>query len=147
MTMRTPQKPPTPPPTPLLPNELARREGADTRVRPDPLRVRWNFADLVTLDGHRLKLTSTCSVRALDNPTERQMLAETFLGSRGGDRAAPEAVRRHPPDLAGHHRRRSADAGVAVRPRRDAPDAAPRRRQGAGRAIALGGGRPEPAQN
>ncbi|HEY8665543.1 MAG TPA: hypothetical protein VIL86_02705, partial [Tepidisphaeraceae bacterium] len=69
----------------LLDNEIARREageGGRLRLRATPLRVRWNFDELVTSDGHRLQCTFTCSVRALDVPTELRMLEETFFDGR-----------------------------------------------------------------
>ena len=59
--------------------ELARRYEGTVIVRPQPLRLTWRFDDLVTSDGHRLFLRFTCGIRAIDDPAQKQMLAETFL--------------------------------------------------------------------
>lgn len=66
----------------LRDNELARRQEGKLELRPQPLRVRWNFNELVTSDGHELRATFTCSARALPDPTERRMFEEVLLGSR-----------------------------------------------------------------
>lgn len=67
---------------PLLDNQLARRENGRLELRSDPLRVRWSLSDLASADGHDLRLTFSCSVRALPDPTERRMLAEVLLHDR-----------------------------------------------------------------
>ncbi len=64
---------------PLHDNELARREHGSVAVRTTPVRLRWSLDDLVTSDGHRLRASLSCSVRALNTPAERRMLEETFL--------------------------------------------------------------------
>src|SRR3954462_2087660 len=67
----------------LLDNELARRfDGTRLVLRPEPLRVRWSFDDLTSADGHRVRCAFACSVRAIDDPSERRMLAESLLGSK-----------------------------------------------------------------
>lgn len=63
-------------------NELARRHEGTLELRPQPLRVRWAFNELVTSDGHELRVTFTCSARALPDLTERKMFEEVLLGSR-----------------------------------------------------------------
>jgi hypothetical protein len=64
---------------PLLHNELARWKNGQLELRPQPLRVRWVFDDLVTSDGHTLRCTFSCSVQGLSDPTERRMLQEVLL--------------------------------------------------------------------
>ena len=64
---------------PLHDNELARREHGSISVRTTPIRLRWSLDDLVTSDGHCLRASLSCSVRALNTPAERRMLEETFL--------------------------------------------------------------------
>jgi hypothetical protein len=64
---------------PLLHNELARWKNGQLEVRPQPLRVRWVFDDLVTADGHTLRFTFSCSIQGLSDPTERRMLQEVLL--------------------------------------------------------------------
>ena len=64
---------------PLLHNELARWKNGQLELRPQPLRVRWVFEDLVTSDGHALRCTFSCSVQGLSDPTERRMLQEVLL--------------------------------------------------------------------
>lgn len=64
---------------PLLHNELARWKNGQLELRPQPLRVKWVFDDLVTTDGHALRCTFSCSVQGLADPTERRMLQEVLL--------------------------------------------------------------------
>ena len=59
--------------------EIARRGQGRTHVRPEALRCRLRIGDLTTSDAHLVHLTFTCSLQALDQPVERQMLTETFL--------------------------------------------------------------------
>src|SRR5436305_4586813 len=66
----------------LRDNELARRLEGRLELRPQPLRVGWNWGDLLAADGHELRCAFTCSVRAVPDPTERRMLQEVLLGSR-----------------------------------------------------------------
>ena len=67
---------------PLRDNELARRQEGRVELRPQPLRVRWSFNELLTSDGHELRAVFTCSARPLPDPTERRMLEEVLLGSK-----------------------------------------------------------------
>lgn len=62
--------------------EIARRGQGRTEVRPDALRTRLRIGDLTTLDSHLVHLTFSGAVQALDQPVERQMLTETFLGAQ-----------------------------------------------------------------
>jgi hypothetical protein len=64
---------------PLSEHELARRTGDRLDLRPDPMRVRWRFDELVTSDGHDARCTFECSARAVDNATERRMLQEVLM--------------------------------------------------------------------
>ena len=66
----------------LRDNELARRADGSLELRPQPIRVRWNFNELLTSDGHELRVSFGCSARALPDATERKMLEEVLLGSR-----------------------------------------------------------------
>jgi hypothetical protein len=60
-------------------SEIARREGSDVQLRPEPLRIQWSFDDLVASDGHALRGTFAAAVRALPHAAERRMLEEVFL--------------------------------------------------------------------
>src|SRR4051812_38489143 len=68
----------------MLDNELARRggEGSGLQLREEPLRLRWEFEDLASADGHELRLGFGCSVRALSAPTEVRMLREVLMEGR-----------------------------------------------------------------
>ena len=78
-----PKSPPSSPVLPpLLPNEIARNRGSWVEVRSEPSRVRWNFADLVTADGHRLRCSFACSLKPLADAAERKMLGEVFLARK-----------------------------------------------------------------
>lgn len=94
---------------PLMNNEIARRENGTVKLRSSPVRMRWNLDDLVTADGHKLHCSFTCSIAALDEPSERRMLEEVFL-MRGfivtSDAVAAHfapALRAAAPKAAGHH--------------------------------------------
>ena len=63
----------------LLPNELARWKNGRLELRPQPLRVRWTFDDLVSADGHSVRTKFSCSVQGLADPAERRMLQEVLL--------------------------------------------------------------------
>src|ERR1043166_8629465 len=63
--------------------EIARRdERGQVQVRPEPARCRLRLSGLSTSDQHSVDLTFSFSVRALDQPAERAMLAEAFLSDR-----------------------------------------------------------------
>ena len=74
--------PPSPLPPPLLPNEIARLTSGQIQVRSEPVRVKWNFSDLVTMDGHRLHCTFACSLKPLTDAAEKKMLGEALLASK-----------------------------------------------------------------
>ncbi|MDB5301383.1 MAG: hypothetical protein JWO87_3046 [Phycisphaerales bacterium] len=67
---------------PLLENQLARRDKDALELRPEPLRLRWEFNDLVAADGHELRAVFSGSVRAVPDRTERRMLQEVLLDGR-----------------------------------------------------------------
>jgi len=117
--------------------ELARRDGGGRlQLRPAPLRVRWELADLVSSDGHRLRCAFGCGVRAVDRPADRRMLEEALLDGR--DAVTAEAVFAHfTPAL-----RAAADRAIAARPGEGWLDAAAGRELGdvikrAGDAVAF----------
>ncbi|HZL37881.1 MAG TPA: hypothetical protein VFC78_21365 [Tepidisphaeraceae bacterium] len=78
---------------PLRENELARRVSTWVELRPGPMRIRWDLADLATADGHELRCAFSASVRALPDKTERRMLAEVLLNGRAA--VVGEDVMRH----------------------------------------------------
>jgi len=88
--------PPGPPA--LLPNELARSSNGRVELRTEPLRVRWALSDLVTADGHKLRGAFMCSVRAVNEPAERKVLAEVFL-SRKATANADDVVAHFAPTI------------------------------------------------
>src|SRR5437773_6556059 len=76
--------------------EVARRSGDRIVVRAEPVRCRMRLNGLTTSDEHSIDLTFSCTVSALDQPAERQMLAETFLTDRVRQRrGAVSAARSH----------------------------------------------------
>ena len=78
--MAKPQTPSRMPP--LLPNQIAAAVNGRIEVRAEPSRVRWNFSDLVTADGHRLRCSFACSLKPLNDPAERKLLGEVFLARK-----------------------------------------------------------------
>src|SRR5438552_1334009 len=67
----------------LTGREIARRSaGGRMDLRTEPSRLRINLRELSAFDSHMIELTLTCSVIALDQHAEREMLAETFLSGR-----------------------------------------------------------------
>ena len=72
--------PPSPLPPPLLPNEFARTSDGQVQVRSKPARLRWEFNDLVTADGHRLRCAFACGLKPLADAAEKKLLGETLLG-------------------------------------------------------------------
>ena len=79
--------------------EVARRGHGRTEVRAEPLRTRLRLSDLPTADSHLIHLTFSCSVQALDQPVERQMLDRDLprhpagRDRRRGDGSLPPALR------------------------------------------------------
>src|SRR3954468_23489910 len=72
---------------PLMEQELARRSNGRLELRPEPVRVRWNFDELVTSDGHDARCPFECSVRAVDDATERRMLQEVLMNGHSASTA------------------------------------------------------------
>jgi hypothetical protein len=66
----------------LLDDELARRTSEGVILRAQPLRVKWSVEGLVANDGHKVNVRFSCSVRALPEPSEREMLAEVLLNGK-----------------------------------------------------------------
>jgi hypothetical protein len=66
----------------MLDNQLAHRTAGGIELRFEPLRVRWHLDDLITADQNTLRVRFSCSVRAIDDPTQRRMLQEVLLGPR-----------------------------------------------------------------
>ena len=64
----------------LLPQQLARYDGAALELRSEPLRVSWNFEDVPSADAHVLRVRFTCSVQVADTAPDRRMFREVFLG-------------------------------------------------------------------
>src|SRR3954467_6816947 len=84
----------------LAERELARRIGDRIETRPDPLRIRFRFDDLVCADNHFLRAQFACSIQALSQPIEQRALAETFL--TGSSSLTSEQLTAHfQPALAG----------------------------------------------
>jgi hypothetical protein len=73
--------------------ELARRIGSRIELRPDALRCRLRMRGFIAADSHEIDCAFTFSVLALDQPAERQMLAETFLDN--DDSVTAEEVAEH----------------------------------------------------
>src|SRR5215207_2968159 len=67
---------------PLLNTEIARRDQGRLVLRSEPLRLRWSIPDLVSADGHAIRATVSCSVRALPEAAEQKLFAEVFLADR-----------------------------------------------------------------
>lgn len=72
---------------PLLPNEMARKEGPGFQVRSGPLRLQWVFDDLASSDGHRVRCTFVCSMTVVNEPSELKMLEEVFMARAGSVKA------------------------------------------------------------
>src|SRR5262245_38594899 len=73
--------------------ELARRIGSSIELRADALRCRLRLRGLIASDSHEIDLVFSFSVLALDQPAEKQMLAETFLDQ--DDSVTAEEVAEH----------------------------------------------------
>ena len=61
---------------------IAHREGDSLFVAQTPARLRWEFNDLSTADGHLLRVVFHASLRAVDDPTEKKALSEMLLRGR-----------------------------------------------------------------
>jgi hypothetical protein len=64
----------------LLPQQLARYDGATLELRNEPLRVSWRFEDVASADSHVLRIRFTCSVQVANTAADRRMFREVFLG-------------------------------------------------------------------
>jgi hypothetical protein len=64
------------------PNELAVREAGRTEFRTDPLRIRFDLAELITADRHELRCIFECSVRVGDHSADRELFAELLMEGR-----------------------------------------------------------------
>ncbi len=62
--------------------ELARQDNGRFELRREPLRVRWAFDGLILSDGHVARCAFECSMRAVDEPSERRMLQEVLLDGK-----------------------------------------------------------------
>src|SRR4051812_22094188 len=62
--------------------EIARRAGGRVELRPEPFRCRWRLSESRAADDHVVNATFSCTVHALDERAEREMLAEMFLSDR-----------------------------------------------------------------
>lgn len=98
---------------PLRENEIARLGPEGMRIRHEPIRLRWEFDDLVAADAHGLRCAFSCSVRAIADPVERQMLREVLLTGRTAASAQDVVAHFHPPLRAAAARVAQAHAGSA----------------------------------
>lgn len=84
----------------------AANQPAPSDIAHHPMRLRWSFGDLVTLDGHRITAAFVCSLKILPEPAERKLFEETFLHGNAAISTA-DILNHFTPAL------RSAAAGVA----------------------------------
>ena len=64
----------------LLPQQLARYDGATLELRNEPLRVSWDVGEAPSADSHVLRVRFTCSVQVANTAADRRMFREVFLG-------------------------------------------------------------------
>jgi hypothetical protein len=62
--------------------ELVRRGPRGIEIRLEPMRLRWEWDNLPTGDGHFVRITFDATVRAIDSATDRAMLEESLLHAR-----------------------------------------------------------------
>src|SRR5436190_16474957 len=90
---------------------IAHREGDSLFLAQTPARLRWEFNDLPTADGHLLRVVFHASLRGVDDPTEKKALSEILLRGRGMVSSA-DAQSHYQPSLANAVARISQDHPV-----------------------------------
>lgn len=77
----------------LLPGTIASRQDGRIEIQPQPVRLHWQWTDLVASDGHTLHVDYSCSLHVRPEPVERQMLAEIFLHT--ADEVSDDTIQKH----------------------------------------------------
>ena len=98
---------------PLLPNEIAATSNGRVQVRAESSRIRWNFSDLVTADGHRLRCSFSCGLKPLADAAEKKLLGEVFL-SRKNSATSEDLIAHFAPALQAAAANMAASKNVAI---------------------------------